>query len=648
MKKIFVVALFLLLTPISLFASEIKTEKYINGDMYVGEFSDNVINGYGVYTFGGGGKYEGNFVDGFKSGNGKYTWPDGDIFEGEYVENQMANGTYTWASGEKYIGGWINHKANGQGELIKTNGDRLVGTFLNGNFTGQGIRANHGGSIYEGQFLNGYYDGNGKFSSPDGSVYEGEFSYGQFNGHGIRYYKDVKADGNWLDSKLNGHAVVSSNAGTISGIFYQDQLVKTDDGICVGDTWNCDKWSACSSNGTQTRVCSIYFDCPGYVSPSPQTTKSCAAPSTLTPQKDQEILSGQDSIIKATVKLICFIDEDTASQGSGTVIDSSGKILTNKHVVDGTMGCLVGFINKYTDRPYFNEKQIADIIKVSPNKDAAILQLRNPADVSFNYVNLPNNYLSKMQLGNKIMAYGYPAKFGDNLTYTSGDFSGVEDEYYKTTAILEHGNSGGGAYLSDGTFIGIPSAVATGELNSMGLILSADAVKEWLNNSAVGVAASQNNYSRVSQIVKNIKIENLANLGLKKGINNSNSDIFSKKNSGKILLQVENHGEAWYVNPLDAKRYYMANGDKAYSVMRNFGIGITNKNLEKIKSSKTLAKKYSGKIFLQVESKGEAYYIDFNGVDHYLKDGAAAYQIMRSLGLGITNNDLSKISEGNL
>lgn len=115
---------------------------------------------------------------------------------------------------------------------------------------------------------------------------------------------------------------------------------------------------------------------------------------------------------------------------------------------------------------------------------------------------------------------------------------------------------------------------------------------------------------------------------------------------GKILLQVQAHGEAWYINPKNGLRYYMANGNKAYEAMRNFGVGINDKDLVKIKASKTLAKKSSGKIFLQVQSHGEAYYIDFNGVAHYLKDGAAAYEIMRSLGLGITDINLSKITIG--
>ncbi len=112
---------------------------------------------------------------------------------------------------------------------------------------------------------------------------------------------------------------------------------------------------------------------------------------------------------------------------------------------------------------------------------------------------------------------------------------------------------------------------------------------------------------------------------------------------GKILLQVEDHGEAWYVDPKDGKRHYMADGGEAYSIMRKLGVGITNKDLEKVKADKAFAQKHKGKIFLQVESLGEAYYVDFEGNAHYLKDGEAAYGIMRELGLGIKNSEIRKI-----
>ena len=59
------------------------------------------------------------------------------------------------------------------------------------------------------------------------------------------------------------------------------------------------------------------------------------------------------------------------------------------------------------------------------------------------------------------------------------------------------------------------------------------------------------------------------------------SDIVIRLN-GKILLQVEAHGEAWYVDPKTGYRYYMKDGDAAYQIMRFLSLGITNENLRKI------------------------------------------------------------------
>jgi len=122
------------------------------------------------------------------------------------------------------------------------------------------------------------------------------------------------------------------------------------------------------------------------------------------------------------------------------------------------------------------------------------------------------------------------------------------------------------------------------------------------------------------------------------------ADTLTDRLKGRILLQVESHGEAWYVNPPDGQRYYMADGAAAYNIMRNLGVGISNRDLEKIKTDLNFRKKYAGKIFLQVESHGEAYYISADGRYFYLKDGAAAYSTMRSVGLGISNKDLDKIT----
>jgi len=58
------------------------------------------------------------------------------------------------------------------------------------------------------------------------------------------------------------------------------------------------------------------------------------------------------------------------------------------------------------------------------------------------------------------------------------------------------------------------------------------------------------------------------------------------KLKGRILLQVESKGEAWYLNPDDGKRYYMKNGNDAFWIMKYLSLGISNANLEKRKKGK--------------------------------------------------------------
>lgn len=136
-------------------------------------------------------------------------------------------------------------------------------------------------------------------------------------------------------------------------------------------------------------------------------------------------------------------------------------------------------------------------------------------------------------------------------------------------------------------------------------------------------------------------------------------DSLVDRMKGRILLQVEDHGEAHYVHPETGERYYMKDGPTAYEMMRAFGLGITNADLSQIPEvsdedamlgassvcgSNSLAARLRGKILLQIEEHGEAFYIHPDKCRRiYMKDGASAYQIMRKLSLGITNSDLSKV-----
>jgi len=126
--------------------------------------------------------------------------------------------------------------------------------------------------------------------------------------------------------------------------------------------------------------------------------------------------------------------------------------------------------------------------------------------------------------------------------------------------------------------------------------------------------------------------------------------------SGRILLSVEESGEAWYVNPLDLRRYYLGRPADAFALMRELGLGISEIQFQEIaqagmpvNGNTDLAKRLSGRIILQVEKNGEAWYV--NPLDlkkYYLGRPADAFRVMRELGLGISQNNLAQIHKPGL
>lgn len=126
------------------------------------------------------------------------------------------------------------------------------------------------------------------------------------------------------------------------------------------------------------------------------------------------------------------------------------------------------------------------------------------------------------------------------------------------------------------------------------------------------------------------------------------AEILKSRLSGKILLQVEDNGEAWYVNPEDQHRYYLNRPSQALEIMRQFGLGVTTSDINKFLFGSTPSR-LSGKILLQVEKNGQAYYVNpINLKLYYLGRPDDAFNLMRDLGLGITNSDLVHIPLGEI
>ncbi len=125
---------------------------------------------------------------------------------------------------------------------------------------------------------------------------------------------------------------------------------------------------------------------------------------------------------------------------------------------------------------------------------------------------------------------------------------------------------------------------------------------------------------------------------------------------GYIVLSVEEHGEAYYVDPVTLKAYYMQSPDKAFEIMRTFGLGITDENLAKIPLAGTsqtgdwqLRNKLAGRILLQVQKNGEAWYVYPGDLKrYYLGSPFGAFNLMRAKGLGISHTDLSDLTVWNV
>ncbi len=118
--------------------------------------------------------------------------------------------------------------------------------------------------------------------------------------------------------------------------------------------------------------------------------------------------------------------------------------------------------------------------------------------------------------------------------------------------------------------------------------------------------------------------------------------------AGDILLQVQGRGEAWYVDPVSRQRIFLADGSAVNRLIHSLGLGISNANLAKLLSgNKSLVNRLKGRIVLAVQNRGQAYYINpRDGKAYFLQSGAAALKILASLGLGISNTDLSAVIAG--
>jgi serine protease Do len=143
--------------------------------------------------------------------------------------------------------------------------------------------------------------------------------------------------------------------------------------------------------------------------------------------------------------------------GSGFIIDASGVIMTNNHVVSGAD---VVRVKLYDGREF-----VAKEIKTDPRTDVAILRIEGAGPLHA----LKLGDSRAMEVGDWVLAFGSP--FGLETTVTQGIISGKSrsrggqiadrEDFLQTDAAINPGNSGGPLVNLNGEVIGINTAIAS-------------------------------------------------------------------------------------------------------------------------------------------------------------------------------------------
>src|SRR5215469_9448880 len=149
--------------------------------------------------------------------------------------------------------------------------------------------------------------------------------------------------------------------------------------------------------------------------------------------------------------------------GSGFIIDPSGYVVTNNHVVGdaGKVEVILQDKTRYT----------AKIVGRDPKTDLAVLKIK--ADHAFPYVTFGDS--GAAQVGDWVMAVGNP--FGLGGTVTTGIISargrdihsGPFDDFLQIDAPINRGNSGGPTFNLEGQVIGINTAIYSPNGGSVGI-----------------------------------------------------------------------------------------------------------------------------------------------------------------------------------
>jgi serine protease Do len=225
------------------------------------------------------------------------------------------------------------------------------------------------------------------------------------------------------------------------------------------------------------------------------------------------------------------------SLGSGFIIDASGLVVTNNHVIDGA--------DEITVTLQDNTSLKAKLVGRDETGDIALLQVKS--DKPLPAVQFGDS--DQERVGDWVLAIGNP--FGLGGTVTAGIVSargrdirqGPYDDFIQTDAAINRGNSGGPLFNMDGQVIGMNTAIYSPSGGSIGIGFSIPA------NMVKAVVAQLRDFGHPRRGWLGVRIQQVTpdiaeSLGLKEstgamvaGVNDGGPADKAKIHNGDIILK---------------------------------------------------------------------------------------------------------------
>ncbi|MBI1180124.1 MAG: Do family serine endopeptidase [Alphaproteobacteria bacterium] len=178
---------------------------------------------------------------------------------------------------------------------------------------------------------------------------------------------------------------------------------------------------------------------------------------------DQELPPGIPDFFRDFFENRRIPPQEAHAMGSGFIVDPSGIIITNNHVVDGADKVVV-ILNDGTELD-------AKVLGTDKRTDIAVLKVK--ADKPLPAVKFGDS--DKMRVGEWVIAVGNP--FGLGGTVTAGIVSAIDrdinagpyDDFIQTDAAINQGNSGGPLFNMNGEVIGVNSVIISRSGGNVGI-----------------------------------------------------------------------------------------------------------------------------------------------------------------------------------